>query len=1080
MSTPRGLRRYLPILEWLPRYDRTWLAQDAVAGLSVWALLVPQSLGYATLAGVPVQYGLYTAFAALLAYALFGVARQVVTGPSGAVCAVVASVITPLVGAAALGTSAAAPYAAALALAAAVLYIALGLLRMGWISTFLSKAVMAGFVLGFSLGIIIDQSHKLLGVPSVDGSYVQELWGTLQEIPDTSGITLLIGAGSLAILLTFRRVKPKWPRALIVMALAILAVKVFDLQDHGLAITGNVPTGLFSIGTPDIAGGDVGALLVGALAVIFVGYSESLAASRSMGSKHGYEIDPNQELIAQGMSCGAAGLVGGFAVDGSLSKTSVADAAGQKTQMASLLNAGLVLLTILFLASIFEDLPTAVLGAVVIDAMVGLVTFKELRRYYRVDRWDWVFFMGAMAGILCVGIIAGIVIGVVLSLLLLIARSSRTPVRALGREPHSGVYHELDHRADLETTPGVLVVRIDGPLFFADADAFRAGVRQLMEENGSPTRVVIDAESVHLSDTDGADILTQLAREFRADNASLALAHVHPEVIELWRRAGVVDAIGEDSVYESIEEAVEQVTSLSPQSANVSGRSLSMADVEHAKKKDIARPAEASKGGSGGEGNGRDLRPKQTRQAGRRRSAPESGLDNASSLNVGVGLTPAERAARGKHARAEVLRSSHADWEPAANRRDPIELLEEQAATRLQELLPIRYARMLVSPFTFFRGGAYLMAADLADTPRTGLQTQLCGDAHLSNFGGFAAPDRRLVFGLNDFDETLPGPFEWDVKRLVASFAVAGRDRGFDEKERHAVNVEASRSYREAMAAFAGMRKLDVWYARLDMDELLGRIAQGGSKKQAKRAEANVAKAQTKDSLKAFAKLTEIVDGEPRIVSDPPLIVPIEEVAAGAEAEQIEELVRGVLMSYRETLGSDHRHLLEGFRYVHAARKVVGVGSVGARAWIVLLLGRDAGDPLFLQLKQVNASVLEPFLGESEFSNPGMRVVAGQRLMQAASDIMLGWTRVDQFGVEADLYVRQLWDGKQRTGKKIPKKNIHPCPFLSVINPSVNATIRYRSPPNPIAHHMTPPLTWLRVHSSSSPFARSMLAPYPP
>src|SRR5206468_2340956 len=292
------------------------------------------------------------------------------------------------------------------------------------------------------------------------------------------------------------------------------------------------------------------------------------------------------------------------------------------------------------------------------------------------------------------------------------------------------------------------------------------------------------------------------------------------------------------------------------------------------------------------------------------------------------------------------------------------------------------------------------------------LQAQLCGDAHLSNFGGFAAPDRRLIFGINDFDETLPGPFEWDMKRLVASFAVAGRDRGFDEKERQAVNLEVSNSYRDAMASFAGMRTLDVWYTRLELDELMKQVNHAGSKRQVKKVEANVAKAQTKDSLKAFAKLTEIVDGEPRIVSDPPLIVPIEDVAAGADKERIEELVQGVLSTYRESLPTDRRHLLEAFRYAHAARKVVGVGSVGARAWIVLLLGRDADDPLFLQVKEAQASVLEPFLGASEDPHHGSRVVAGQRLMQAATDIMLGWTQVDDFGVQGDFYVRQLWDGK--------------------------------------------------------------------
>jgi sulfate permease, SulP family len=427
---------------------------------------------------------------------------------------------------------------------------------MGWVSTFLSKAVMAGFVLGFSIGIIIDQTHTLLGVTAPTDSYVEELWGTIKAVPDTSLQTLAVGGGSLALLLLLRFTLPKWPRALIVMALAILAVDLLDLGSHGVALTGDVPTGLFSVGIPDIASSDVGPLLVGALAVIFVGYSESLAAARAMAAKKGYEIDPNQELIAQGMSCGTAGLVGGFPVDGSLSKTSVAEAAGQQSQMASLINAVFVLFTLLFLAAIFEKLPTATLGAVVIDAMVGLVTFAQARRYYTVNGSDFVFFAGAMVGILVFGIIAGILIGVVLSLLLLIARSSQTSVRPLGREPTSGVYHALEDKPGLETTPGVLVVRINGPLFFADADRFRTRVHELAAQDGLPARIVVDAESVHLTDTDAADILIQVAEELRARGTTVVLAHVHPESLELWRRAGVVDAIGEDRIYESVADAV--------------------------------------------------------------------------------------------------------------------------------------------------------------------------------------------------------------------------------------------------------------------------------------------------------------------------------------------------------------------------------------------------------------------------------------------------------------------------------------------------------------------------------------------
>ena len=367
----------------------------------------------------------------------------------------------------------------------------------------------------------------------------------------------------------------------------------------------------------------------------------------------------------------------------------------------------------------------------------------------------------------------------------------------------------------------------------------------------------------------------------------------------------------------------------------------------------------------------------------------------------------------GKAARAIAPRTAHGEWAPAADRPDPVELLEEQAASRVQELVPIRYGRMLVSPFTFFRGAAYPMAADLAGAPRSGLEVQLCGDAHLSNFGGFAAPDRRLVFSINDFDETLPGPFEWDVKRLAASFAVAGRDRGFDAKQRQSINRTVTRSYREAIRSFAAMSNLELWYSRIDVDEIAALAAQQGTRKQQKQFERNVAKARSKDSMKAFAKLTTIVDGEPRIASDPPLIVPIEEVMSGVEAVELEEFVRGVIRAYRRTLSADRRRLLERYRFAHAAHKVVGVGSVGTRAWILLMLGRDETDPLFLQLKEAQASVLEPFLGKSAFAKHGQRVVEGQRLTQAASDIMLGWIRVAGYdGVSRDFYVRQLWDDK--------------------------------------------------------------------
>jgi hypothetical protein len=343
-----------------------------------------------------------------------------------------------------------------------------------------------------------------------------------------------------------------------------------------------------------------------------------------------------------------------------------------------------------------------------------------------------------------------------------------------------------------------------------------------------------------------------------------------------------------------------------------------------------------------------------------------------------------------------------------------VELLEEQAATRVQELVPLRYGRMLRSPFTFFRGAAYLMASDLAGTPRTGLTVQLCGDAHLSNFGSFMAPDRRLLFGLNDFDETLPGPFEWDLKRLVASFAVAGRDRGFDAGKREAINRAVASGYRLAMLEMAEMRRLDLWYLRLEVDQVAQRIRNTMKPDVVKRFERNVAKARAKDSAKAFAKLVEMVDGQPRFVGDPPLIVPLGQLLPDVEHQRLWGVLRGMMRSYRRSLHDDARHLIGGFQFVEAARKVVGVGSVGTRAWVILMTGNGAvDDPLFLQLKEAQSSVLEPFLGKGKHTSHGQRVVEGQRLMQSASDILLGWTRADgPDGISRDYYVRQLWDGK--------------------------------------------------------------------
>jgi uncharacterized protein (DUF2252 family) len=383
-------------------------------------------------------------------------------------------------------------------------------------------------------------------------------------------------------------------------------------------------------------------------------------------------------------------------------------------------------------------------------------------------------------------------------------------------------------------------------------------------------------------------------------------------------------------------------------------------------------------------------------------------------------LTVDQRVARGRAARTEAPRSSHGRWEPAPDRPDPIALLEEQAASRVPELVPIRYGRMLVSPFTFYRGAALIMAADLAGTPVTGITVQLCGDAHLSNFGLFGSPERRMLFDINDFDETVPGPWEWDVKRLAASFEIMGRDRGFAPADRREVVMAGVREYRDRMRRAAGMGTLDAWYEHFEVGMLLKMVrkevnVKRVSKKEAEAFERDVTKAQPRDNARVFAKRANEVDGELRIVADPPVIIPIEDLVppgSGSEWENPAPLIKKLLNSYRRTLGRQH-HPVEEYRYAHVAYKMVGIGSVGTRCYIMLMIGRDQNDPLFLQIKEAEASVLERFLGKSAYPNHGERVVAGQRLMQAATDIFLGWQRIKGLdGVPRDYYVRQFQDWK--------------------------------------------------------------------
>ncbi len=547
----QGVHKYLPILSWLPSYRSEWLRFDIVAALSVWALLVPQGIAYASIAGVPAQFGLYAALGSLMGYALFGTAGQVVTGPSAAIAAVSASVITLWASAGSVEWIA---YTATLAVSAGIVYLLLGWFRMGWVSHFLSGAVLGGFVFGFGIGLIVDQMPKILGVPKDEGSYFEVLLGVIKSLPETSITTLVVGVVSVAILLGMRFYLPRVPRTIIVVAIGIIVSGALALGGNGVDIVGPIPDGMPSIVLPTMPPVSWLDLALGSLAVIFIGFSESLAAAKAQALKHDYEIDASQEMVAQGMANAASGLLGGYSVEGSLSKTTVADLAGQKTQLASLMTAGLILLTVLFLAGLFEDLPQAVLGAVVIDAGISLVKVEELR-HYRLSVRDFAAFAATGLVVFFVGVLAGVIAGIAVSLLLLVASASRTPTRLMGYNPDDDTYVRADRHPEAELTPGIVVAAVDGPLFFADADTFRDSVKAMVREY-APHTLVIDLAAVNLIDMDGDRALAKLVDELRRKDIRVFLASASNDQVELMRRTGTLEMIGSEHLYRKVRQAV--------------------------------------------------------------------------------------------------------------------------------------------------------------------------------------------------------------------------------------------------------------------------------------------------------------------------------------------------------------------------------------------------------------------------------------------------------------------------------------------------------------------------------------------
>jgi high affinity sulfate transporter 1 len=558
---PGLLARYVPILHWLPRYDKAWLAGDTVAGLSVWALMVPQCLGFAAICGVPVQYGLYAAGIALIVYAFFASSRHVVTGPSSTIAAVTGAAVLSVAKA---GSSEAIALVAAITMLAGILYIILFILKMGWVSNFLAESVLVGFVFGIGIDVAVGQLKHITGTHVTGESVWQKLASWITSLPQTSTTTLIVGVAALVLLVVLKIYVPRVPGALVTLVLGIGASAIFDLSAQGVAVVGTVPGGLPTPALPAISliTKNLGLILTGAIGVLLVGFSESLAAARQYASKYHYDIDINQEMLAQGMANVTSGLFQGINVAGSLSKSSVNVASGAKTEMASLAQGIFIILTLLFLAPLFADLPEAVLGAIVIQAVIfGLMDVKAMKRIYRLNRTEFWVGIIALLGVLTFGTLQGVLIGLLLSLLVLIARSSRPDIPVLGRWPGTDVFHRLKENPDSETYPGLVIMRFDGPLYFATANALRDKVRAVITDAAPPvTMVLIDMEGVNYLDLEGSDMLNEIAENMKGVGVEIHLARVKHEVMEMIKKDGVDRTIGSDHIHSKVVEGVQWFT----------------------------------------------------------------------------------------------------------------------------------------------------------------------------------------------------------------------------------------------------------------------------------------------------------------------------------------------------------------------------------------------------------------------------------------------------------------------------------------------------------------------------------------
>lgn len=552
-----GIARFLPIVQWLPNYDRTWLRPDLIAGLTVAALVVPKSLGYAGIAGVPIQLGLYAAAAGAILYSLFGTSRQIATGPSSALAAVAASAVI------AAGMSSdddsAVALVAAITLLTGFLFLLLALFKMGWISQFLSKAVITGFLFGSAIEVVIGELPKITGTMAEGSNSWEKLFSWLGTLPDIIWMTLLVGLLSLALIFGLRFVAPRVPGALVLVITGILASAIFGLGDQGLALVGDVPRGLPSLALPNLEFVMENLTVIGSAAIglLLIGFSQSAGDARSFATKHKYQVDINQETVAQGIANVGSGLVQGIPVSTSLSASSLNDTSGAKTPVSSLTTGVLVILTLMFLAPLFSDLPQAVLSALIIEAVVmGMMDVPEMRRLYRVKRTDFWIAVAAILGVLTAGVLVGVIIGIILSIGWLVYISASPNMPVLGRKPGTQVFRSMDEYADSETYPGLLVMGFDAGLFFASADALTDRLRELAYQAEPKLHtIVLDFEGVNFVDSQGSETLADILDLAMNYNIEVRLARVKSEVKELLRRDGVVDKLGESRIYGNVYEA---------------------------------------------------------------------------------------------------------------------------------------------------------------------------------------------------------------------------------------------------------------------------------------------------------------------------------------------------------------------------------------------------------------------------------------------------------------------------------------------------------------------------------------------